>query len=255
MSKLSVLVITYNEETNIEGCLESVKWADEIVIVDAYSIDKTAEIAKKYTDNVYFNKFKDFSSQKNFALSKASFKWVLSLDADERVTAGLRERVLQIVNEPLPKDGYFIRRSNYIYGKWFLYGGHNKDYQLRLFKKEGAEFYQPVHEKLSLRSNDIGFIDEPIEHYSTRNLTEHIAKINHYTDLEAALILQGNNKFFISKMIIKPIAHFFQHYILQQGFRDGWEGLVYYFISAACDFIKYAKCIERLKAKNQRTDE
>jgi len=246
MTKISALVITYNEEKKIEDCLKTIEWMDEIIVVDAYSMDKTVEICKKYTDKVYSNKFEDFSSQKNFCLSKAHSEWVFFIDADERITGALRNKILKIISSDSPKNGYFVKRKNYLYGKELKYGGHNKDFPLRLFRRESARFLQPVHEIADIKNHSVGYIYEEIEHWSTENIFDHIKKTNYYTSLEAKYFVQINKKFCHFRLIFQPPARFFQRYILQCGFRDGMEGLIYYFLSAVYDFIKYAKYLEEL---------
>lgn len=247
MPRISALIITHNEAKKIKACLESISWADEIIVVDAESTDETVGICKEYTNKVYLNPFKDFSGQKNFALSKAAFEWALFIDADEIVTPSLKKRIMSALKADTGLDGYFIRRSNYIFNKELRYGGHDKDFQLRLFKKEGAKFYQPIHEKVYIESKNTGYIEEPLLHYSTRNIDDYVRKLNLYTDLECEYMVSTDDKVSQARIFTVPFLRFIKRYIIQQGFLDGIEGFMFYLLSAFYDFLKYAKYFQRRK--------
>jgi len=137
---LSVAIITHNEEENIGDALESVKWADEIVVVDSFSTDRTIEICKKYTDKVYNFEWLGFAEQKNKAVSMTTQPWVLVLDADERVTEALKNEILKTINDPSLKEGYYLARKNHFAGRWIRHGGWWPDYTLRLFRRGRASF-------------------------------------------------------------------------------------------------------------------
>ena len=239
------MIITKNEAQHIRRCLESVEWAKEIVIVDAFSTDETIAIGRDFTDKIFQNHFQDFSSQKNFALSKCRYNWVLSLDADEVLSPELKEKIKSL--DPDGLSGYRIRRQTYIFGRLFKYGGHAHDMPLRLFdKSKEAYFYQPIHESLKI-SGAIGFIEEPILHYSSSNLDEYMRKLNLYTELDAKFLLEKKVRFSYFKMICKPIAKFFQRYIVQRGYLDGYEGLIFYLMSGFDEFIKWSKYWQYIK--------
>lgn len=142
MAKLSVIIITYNEEDNIRECLESVKWVDEIVVVDSFSQDNTVEICRQYTDKVFQHEWTSFGQQKILALEKTSNDWILNLDADERASQALADRIREILRENDMNDGYYIPFKNYFLGKWLRYGGCYPDYHLRLFRKSRGKFEQ-----------------------------------------------------------------------------------------------------------------
>ena len=236
--KFSAAIITYNEESNIERCLKAIQWIDEIVIVDACSSDKTVELCKKYTDKIYFNEFKDFSAQKNFALSKCSHDWVLFIDADEEVSGELKEKLRSL--DVGSKAGYKVRRKTFMFKRLMKYGGHSLDAPLRIFDKNRGKFIQPIHEFFKIEG-PVGFISEPIMHYSCADIKEHVEKINFYTDLEVHFLSERKVNFCFIKFIFVPVARFLQRYILQRGFLDGREGFIFYVKSGVYDFVKWFK--------------
>ena len=241
---ISVAIITLNEEDSIERTLKSVQWADEIIIVDSGSTDKTLDIAREYDATVFTRKFDDFSSQKNFAVSKCRNEWVLSLDADEVVSAGLQARLECFV--PEDKTGYRIKRDTHIFGRLMKHGGHDRDLPLRLFNKHRGNFVQPIHEYVKV-DGSTGFIEEPIMHYSSRTVSEYMDKLNLYTDIEVQFMVEKHSKFSYVDMALKPFAKFCQRYVLQKGFCDGKEGFIFYALSGFYDFMKWAKYWEFLK--------
>ena len=244
MKNISIAIIVKNEEGVIRQCLETVKWADEIIIVDAFSSDKTVRICKEYTDKIFLREFVDFSAQKNFALSKASNEWVLFVDADEKITPLLKDEISLL--PPALKAGYYVPRKNIIFGRHFKYGGHQDDMQLRLFKKSVSHFENPIHEKVVV-AGEVGRLHNYIEHYSTRNLSEYAEKLNLYTNLEAKFMRTQGRAIKKQDFIIKPAGQFLLRYIFKGGYKDGLEGLIFYSLSSYYTFIKYAKCWELSK--------
>jgi glycosyltransferase involved in cell wall biosynthesis len=241
---ISVVIITLNAEKGMERALSSVQWADEIVVVDSGSTDKTLEIARRYTDNIFYRKFDDFSLQKNFAISKCSNEWVMSLDADEIVSAGLEKRLKGFMLED--KVGYRIRRETYIFGRLMEYGGHDKDMPIRFFNKQKAMFIQPIHEFVQV-NGEIGLIEEPIMHYSSESIEDYMRKLFLYTSIEAKFMLEKGIVFLCFKAFFYPVIKFFQRYILQSGFKDGTEGFVFYCLSGFYDFVKWIRLWELTK--------
>ena len=182
---LSVIIITKNEQDNIEDCLESVKWADEIIVVDSGSTDKTEEICRKYTNKFYVKDWPGFGIQKQRALDLATHEWVLSIDADERVTSELRNEIISVFNSNLNTDGYLIPRlSNYL-GKDIRHAGWYPDYTLRLVRRQKSHFTKDiVHEKM--------VVDGPIQkltnhflHFPFKDIEHHFQKLNDYSTLSA----------------------------------------------------------------------
>jgi glycosyltransferase involved in cell wall biosynthesis len=222
MNKISVVIITKNEAQNISDCLESVKWADEIIVVDSGSEDETISIAKRFTDKVLINEWKGFADQKSFAMNQATNEWILSIDADERVTEKLKDEIL---NSDLNQfDGYRIKRENYFLGKLIRGCGWGNDYQLRLFRKSKTKLTNRlVHEGFEVEGK-IGQLKNSMLHFSYRNFSDAITKINHYSTLEA-IEKQNRKKVTAFTIVVTPVVAFLQHFFLRKGFIDGIYGL------------------------------
>lgn len=246
MHKLSVVVITGNEEKNIAACLESVKWADEIVLVDSLSEDKTVEIARKYTDHIFLRPWSGYGNQKNYAVKKASYDWVLSLDADERVTQELRKEIEALLREEeVPSGGYEIPRKAYFGTTWVRHGGWYPDYVLRLFDKSMGRFSDRlVHEALEV-SGPVGRLKNPIEHYTYRSISDFIDRMNRYSTLSAELYSSQGRDVGWVETIFRSWFTFLQMYILRKGFLDGALGFQLAYLYSVYTFIKYAKLKER----------
>jgi glycosyltransferase involved in cell wall biosynthesis len=223
MNKISVIIITSNEEENIEDCLESVKWADEIILVDSESTDRTVEIAKEYTGNIFIKKWEGFSKQKRFALENAGNELVLSIDADERIHPELAE---EIKNKDLTvADGFYIRRENYFLGKLIKGCGWGKDYQMRLFRKSKVSVTENlVHEGFIVERKDVR-LDNPIIHFTNKSLHQAIEKSNEYSTLEV-LEKYKVKKINVITIIFKPVFELYQHFIARKGFKDGIYGFL-----------------------------
>jgi glycosyltransferase involved in cell wall biosynthesis len=246
LEKISVIIITRNEEVNIEDCLKSVKWADEIIIVDAESSDNTIGISQKYTDKIFTHKWEGYAKQKQFALSLAKNEWILSLDADERVTPELKDEIEAGVKDGF--DGFKIPRKNYFLGKHIRGCGWNNDYQLRLFKKSVADVTDSlVHESFVVRGK-IGRLENKMTHYSYRNINDAFEKINNYSSLEAQ---QKFRKKYVRPIdfIIHPASAFFQYFIVRKGFIDGKYGLMVSLLHAMTNLQTYMKMWEMKKKK------
>ncbi len=246
MEKISIVIITHNEAKNIVECLESVKWADEIVVLDSFSDDETVEICRRYTDKVFQSKFSNFSLQKNMVLDRANNEWVLSLDADERVSPQLREKIVSIVREnSLENAGYFIPRRNYFFGRWVRHCGLYPDYVLRLFRKSKGRFKDEfVHESVALDGR-AGYMDEPLEHFTYRDIDGFIERIKHYTTLSVKQMQRDKRKSRWFNLIVNPFAAFTKMYFIKKGFLDGSLGFVVCVLYSYYAFMKYAKLWEK----------
>ena len=243
---LSALIITKNESTNIAECLDSVRWVDEIVVVDAQSTDETTEIAKKYTDHVFIRPWPGFGPQKNFGFDQISSNWILVLDADERVDQKLAEEIQVLLARPsaIESVAYRIPRRNFFYGKWVRWGGAYPDYQIRLFQKGKARYNDvAVHENLIV-DGQIGTLATPIIHYTERQITDHFKKFNLYTTLAA--VEKGKSQKFVAwyHLIFNPFVIFFKTYFLKKGFKDGRRGVIFAVFASMYTFVKYAKLFE-----------
>ncbi|MHA1753211.1 MAG: glycosyltransferase family 2 protein [Candidatus Helarchaeota archaeon] len=241
-AKLSVVIITKNEERNIKQCLESVKWADEIIVVDAESVDRTVEIAKQYTDKVFIKPWSGFGPQKNWGISKAKYNWIFIIDADERVTPELKEEILAAIDNSNNVCAFQIPRKNYFLGKWFKYKGEYPNYQLRLFKK-GKAWYNDVqiHENLIVKGK-IGYLKEPLLHFPINSIEDYFIRFNQYTTLAA---IEKNkrrkSRVRIWDLIFRPMATFIKMYIIKQGFRHGKSGFIFSILDSFFTYVKYLK--------------
>ena len=248
--KISVALITCNEEKNIRTALDSVSWADEVVIVDSGSRDKTVDIARERGVKVFLRDFDDFSSQKNYCLEKITCDWVLFLDADEEISGPLQTEIVEKVRNT-EFSGFLIPRKNIIFGREMMYGGHQGDRHLRLFRKASGKFVNSVHEKVVVEGS-IGVLSGSMIHHSTEDISAYIKKLDFYTDLEACIMARTGKTARRCDLILKPVGKFLSQYFIKLGFLDGFEGFVFYFLSAVNVFVKYAKWIER-SPKSQRT--
>ncbi len=246
---LSVVIITLNEEAKIRDCLESVKWADEIIVVDSYSRDTTVEVAREYTSKIHQREFTGFGAQKNYALSKAKGDWVLSIDADERVTPELREEIERTLANPRA-CGYYMRRKSYFANKWIKHCGWWPDYVLRLFRRDCGRFSDRlVHEALEL-DGPTGRLNNPLEHRPYLSVSELIRKADEYSTLGAQdLVAEGTRCSCCSALSHSTLA-FVKTYFLKMGILDGWMGLVIAYSNAVGVFYKYMKGLETKERKD-----
>ncbi len=246
-SRLSVVIITFNEETNIRRTLESVTWADEIVVVDSGSTDRTVEICREYTDRVIPQEWLGFSAQKNFAIDSSTGDWVLSLDADEPVEPMLSEEIRDIIASPAALDGYFIPRKTFFLGKQIRHGGWYPDYNLRLFRKGKGRFEdRAVHEAVKVNGTT-GRTGYAIEHYAYPDLSSYMSSINKYSSLAVDVMSQRGISGFKSGLLnitLRPVFTFVLKYFFRRGFLDGKHGLVLNLFHSYYVFAKYAKAWE-----------
>ncbi len=242
MNKISVTVITKNEEKNISDCLNSVKWADELIVVDSESTDKTVEIAKHFTDKVFMRKWEGYVPQKRYALSLASNEWVLSLDADERVTPELKEEIINL--SPSEYSGFKIRRKNFLMTKEITSCGWEKDFQLRLFKKDKTDLNERlVHEKFITEGN-VGTLKNPMLHYTFESFTDYFNKINRYTSLKSEELLKKKKKIGGWTIFSHSVSAFFAFFFIRRGFKDGVYGLIISFLHSVSTMMNYIKLWE-----------
>lgn len=258
MGKLSVVISAFNEEKKIEDCLKSVSFADEIIFIDNSSTDFTLKIAKKYT-LIIFTKENNpmLNINKNFGFTKATGDWILSLDADERVSDELREEMQSTINnqprlnrgQQLTPNGYWIPRKNIIFGKWIEYAGWYPDYQLRLFKKGKGRFEEKhVHEMIKLEGES-GKLKSPIIHYNYENVSQFLQKTLLYTENEADQIVEKGYKFIWQDSIRFPIKEFISRFFAREGYRNGLHGLVLSLLMAFYHLIIFVNIWEKLKFK------
>lgn len=245
--KLSAAIITFNEENNIEACLESVKWMDEIVMVDGGSTDATVQKAAAYTSKVQTRAFTDFSGQKNAALQMATGDWVFFIDADERVTPELREEIQGILAKSSPDAVYAVHRKTFFFGGRLRFSGTPEDYPVRLFPRGQVAFEQPVHE-IVVTALPVRKMKADLLHYTTRDIRQYKTKLDLYVRLEQSVLLSKGRKAGPLDLILRPAAIFFLLYVGKLGFLDGWPGLQYAYLSAYYAFLKYQKLLESGKS-------
>ena len=242
MDKISIIVITKDEEKNISDCLKSVEGADEIIVIDAESNDKTVELAKIFTDKIFTKKWEGYVPQKKYALSLASNEWVLSVDADERITSELKTEILKL--SPGNFAGYKIRRKNFLLGKEITSCGWGNDYQLRLFKKEKTDLTDRlVHEGFTV-DGKIGKLENPMLHYTFSSFTEYFNKINYYTSLKAEELIKQKGKIGGWTIFSHTVSAFILFFINKRGFKDGVRGLIISLLHSVSTMLNYIKLWE-----------
>lgn len=247
---LSVIIITKNEAQHISRCLDSVKWADEIIVLDSGSDDNTVELCKTYTDKVFSTDWPGFGIQKQRALDKASGNWVLSIDADEQVSAVLRAEI-ELAMQNNQYDGFEIPRLSSYCGRNMKHGGWWPDYVLRLFKREAGKFSpELVHERVEV-SGKIAKLTQPLLHEAFINPEEVLHKINSYSSLGARKLYEAGKNTSLSEAIFKGFWTFFRTYVLKASCLDGRQGLMLAVSNAEGAYYKYVKLLELNNARNK----
>ncbi len=248
--KLSLVIITHNEEERLRPALESSRdLVDEIIVCDSFSSDGTLRIAKEFGATIIQHPFQDYGSQKNLAMSKASGEWILNLDADERLSEQLRASIARWKAGPEPDvDGYRIRRKTHYLGRWIQHSGWYPERKLRLFKKVKARWEGRVHERLEL-SGSCGILAGDILHFTYRNLEDHLARVNRYSTFQAEEIVTQGKKMLLLRALVLPPISFLRHYLWRLGFLDGFAGLVIALLSSWTTCLKFLKAIELKKSR------
>jgi glycosyltransferase involved in cell wall biosynthesis len=244
MKKISVAIITKNEEQNIRECLESVRWADEIVVVDNGSTDQTRQICQEFQARVYLEEWKGFPRQKNSAIEKTRNEWVFSLDADERVTPDLRQEIASTLENDPSMDGYYIARKNYFLGHWIKQCGWYPDYNLRLFRKSRGRFLErEVHERVEIQGK-VGYLKNPMEHRTYRSLSDFWERLDRYSGLAAQEMFRGEKRYRFIDLFFHPPCAFLQMYFIRLGFMEGYLGFLLSILYSFYTFAKYSKLKE-----------
>jgi len=240
--KFSVALITKNEEKNLPGCLRSVTFADDIVVVDSGSSDKTVEIAKDFGCRVFVEDWKGYGPQKNSAIDKCSYDWVFLLDADERVAEETKEVITKTLQEP-SADAYSFRRKNFLHGRWLKHSGYWPDRQVRLVNKNKGTFQGVIHEKWFTEGH-VRALNAHIEHYAFSHYSDMLKTLNEYSSVVAQQLYNSGRRAHVLSPVYHGIGMFFKIYLIEKGFLDGMDGLVTAITKAGGSFFKYAKLLE-----------
>jgi glycosyltransferase involved in cell wall biosynthesis len=274
---LSACIITLNEEGNLAECLASLEFAEEIIVVDSGSTDGTRKVAERFGARWVHRQFDDYIQQKNFAIDSARYPWILFLDADERVSNGLRIEIRDLAlrgtfgngndgqsvagagssspsdpgcavgstpGGPEVHDGYLVPRRTFYLGRWIRFGGWYPDRTIRLFRKEKGRFAgRTFHERVVVTGSR-GVLKEPLLHFSYRSITDHVKVINRYSDLFARERKQSGRSNGVLFSVFKAFSKFTVMYIFKGGFLDGRAGLVIAMLGSYYNFLKYVKCWE-----------
>jgi glycosyltransferase involved in cell wall biosynthesis len=250
MPRLSVTVIALNQEANIGECLASVSFADEIVVVDTGSTDRTVELARTYTDRVLTAAWQGFGRTKNYALDQARCEWVFSLDTDERVSPALQSEIQAVVQADGPLTGYRVPRKNYFCGRWIKHLGWYPDYTLRLFRKDQGRFRdREVHEEV-LVNGLVGNFQTPLDHYSYRSVSEYVIRMDRYARLAAQEMAQAGRRPLPGELVFRPGLAFLHLYFIRLGFLEGRPGYGLAVLMSLYKFLKYYYLREILQGRN-----
>ena len=249
MTTLAVTVITKNESKHIRHCLESVKWVDEIIVLDSGSTDDTAAICREYTDQVFVTDWPGFGVQKNRAIQRATCEWILSIDADESVSEALRREIEEAINQPSKTAAYrFPRRSSYC-GRFMSHGGWWPDYITRLFRRGYARFSDDlVHERLVVQG-DVGRLTNPLIHTAFSDLEEVLETANAYSSAGARMLHRQHKKASLTGAVLHGLWSFFHTYIIRAGFLDGKEGFMLAVSNGEGTYYKYLKLMLSVERK------
>ncbi len=247
-ASLSLAIITKNEEARLPGCLRSVSFADDIVVVDSGSTDKTTAVAEEFGCRVFIEEWKGYGPQKNSAIAKCEHDWILLLDADERLSAGTREEIETALG--LDAAAFRFRRKNHLHGRWMRHSGYWPDPQIRLVNRTKGAFQGAIHEKW-VTPGPIKNLDACIEHYAFSNYSDMLKTLDDYSTVIAReLYASGRRASFLSAPY-HGMGMFLKIYLLEMGFLDGMDGLVTALLKSGGSFFKYAKLLELQREKKQ----
>ena len=242
---ISVLLPTFNCEKTILSTLESIKWGDEIIVIDSFSTDRTIEIASNFGARIIQNEYINSAKQKNWALEYCTFDWVFQIDSDEQLENGAENIIRSVIkNSNKNVQCFKMRRKNYVLGRWVKFGGLYPDWEFRLFRKKYGKWWdREVHSRIIV-SGEIGLLETPIIHHGMPNISKQLNNLDRYTRYEADELKKRNIKFSYFKWLIGPPYIFFKRYIILQGFRDGFRGFLLAVYASIYLFLSHAKLLE-----------
>jgi glycosyltransferase involved in cell wall biosynthesis len=241
--KLTVTVITRNESANLAPALDSVSWADEVLVVDSGSTDDTAAIARRHGARVIVREWPGYSAQKNLAADEASHDWILSVDADERVTPALASEIGGLLAGEPPARGYRIPRVSFYLGRWIRSTDWYPDYQLRLYDRRTGTWAGLVHEGVAV-DGPVGRLRADLQHLPYRDMAHHLQTIDRYTTLAAQQMRERGVRVGVAGLVARPLGAFLRNYLARAGWRDGSVGLVVSVLNSYYVFLKFAKLWE-----------
>jgi glycosyltransferase involved in cell wall biosynthesis len=252
--RISALILARDEAANLPGCLQSVSWADEVVVVvDRASGDQTQAIAERAADVVVLRTFDDFAGQRNAALDLSTGDWVFAIDADERATPELADEIRRVISDPgRPQRGYRVPIRSVILGRPFAFSGTQHDLPLRLFRRDSGRWVGAVHETVDLRG-DAGQLHNALQHRTIPDMQTFLRKLNEYTTLEAIKFEREGRRYRAIDLALRPFWTFLKLYLGKQGFRDGLEGFVFCSLSGLSVAVRHWKHRERLRAGGAAT--
>ena len=248
-SHVTAVILTKNEESNVTDCLKSVEWVSEIIVVDSESTDRTVALARRLTNRVYVVPWRGFGPQKNFGIDQANGPWIFIVDADERVTAGLRDEIQDLLRNGSASHvaGYRVARRNFFYGRWMQHGGMFPDRQLRVFRKDAGRYDDTLlHERLLLKG-DVEDLQGFLDHHSVPTIARHVRKMIHYTSLAAREKLKTLRRVTFTHLFGRHLWIIIKVFILRRGWKDGLPGLIAALFAGFHTFVKYAKAYEILE--------
>lgn len=242
---ISAIVVCFNEEERIEECLKSLRWCDEIVVVDSFSTDRTPEICRRYTERFIQRAWGGYRDQKAYAHSQATKDWVLLVDSDERVTDELQREIVTLLAQQNDScAGYAVPRLVYYLGRWWWRGGWYPDYGVRLFRRDRASWGgTDPHERIIVDGR-VQRLQNPLHHFSYRNIDDHFERINRFTSISSRELKHEGGRWRLIDALLRPAVRFFRSYIIKRGFMEGFAGFYVALSAAVYVFLKYAKLWE-----------
>ena len=236
-------IVSFNEEKNLQPCLESAKWMDEIVVVDSFSTDRSIDIARKYTDKIFQRSWRGFGDQKNYAMDQVSTDWVFILDSDERIPVELQAEIEGVLSARF-KEGpvaYYVPRHNYYFGSLVLHAGCYPDYQLRLFRRGIGHLDEAEPHNKFMFTGDSAYLSCPLIHHTRPTLHSYIEKFPNFTTLAARDRAKTKCHVRGTDLLFRPVFTFLKYFLARKGYRDGMSGFLVSVLSSMYTFVKYAK--------------
>lgn len=241
MTEIAVVIPTIDEEKHIADCIESVRWADRIIVIDTLSTDRTAQVAHQHGAEVMYHRFENYSQIRNLALDAVKSPWIFFVDADERATPELASEIRQVASEQ-PENGWWVPRHNYLFGRLTLGAGWYPDYQMRLLRRGTAHYRRPVHEVVVLEGQE-GYLKNPLIHFNYDSVAQFHAKQQKYSTTEAKILLSQGIRPHRYTPITQFLRHFYWRFINLSGYRDGIHGLRLCLLAAWYQGVTYQKLL------------